>query len=656
MELTEQQKQELSRATLCVLAAGVTVCLFLPLYHLACLDFANLGEGPRSWLWVSLVGIVYFGWLCSRVGETANDPARLAREAGLSLVVIPLAIVGGRFIGSGLGFCFWDSGIGALVGFLAGLSAMKYVRPAAQPGKFDFRRGTNLLTLDEAKESIAAVPESQPHIRWAGLELPARVAEGHFAAIGAPGSGKTLMHRELMASVLPTISVNTDCRALVYDLKRDLVSQLKALGLQCPIDILNPFDARALAWDIAKDLTNPHTAADYAASFIPERQGEVHPFFTAAAQTMLAGVLGALMAKAPGRWTLRDLIHLTGTPERLRLVLESTPQTAPLIQRYFEPRDTFQNILSTLANAMVRLAPVAAVWERVPAARHISLERWAKAKDSGSVLVMGAAFEHQETLTAINRVMFLFLSNALLSVDEVPGHNRAWFFIDELKEARRLQGLSALLTNGRSKGVRCVLGFQDLEGLQAIYGENEANEIAGMCANTSILRLASSHTADWGSKRIGDVEQFEYMHGSSTAEDRTRRPETTPTGEHLASRPAAYPSELMNLPPVKVRNVMGVSTAAVEGYHIIPELGAVFRGAQSHGLHRHDSAEDFRPRATLSEETLTPWTEADEARLGLTRQVEAKAKDAARAEPRKVTQAVKKPQPSRLSAIDWSGL
>ena len=62
-------------------------------------------------------------------------------------------------------------------------------------------------------------------------------------------------------------------------------------------------------------------------------------------------------------------------------------------------------------------------------------------------------------------------------------------FLDDVREAGKLDGLSRLLNQGRTKGACVVLGFQDSDGMRDVYGEYVANELVGQCANKAILRV-----------------------------------------------------------------------------------------------------------------------------------------------------------------------
>ena len=202
-------------------------------------------------------------------------------------------------------------------------------------------RGRSLKTAAEVRASLAG--KSLAHGIQVGMHLlPHRVAYGHFAIVGATGSGKTLLQRLLMQSVLPRIGTGREQRALIYDAKQDVLSLLAGMGLRCPIWTLHPFDARGVAWDMASDITSPAAALQAATLLVPKAQNDANPFFSNAARHLLYGVLLAFILKAPGRWSLRHVLLALRSEPLLRQVLGQSGFTQPLLQ-YCEHAATFQN-------------------------------------------------------------------------------------------------------------------------------------------------------------------------------------------------------------------------------------------------------------------------------------------------------------------------
>ena len=114
--------------------------------------------------------------------------------------------------------------------------------------------------LYSAKQVEQNLPRTSNGFQWGRFPLPARAAYGHIAVVGATGSGKTLLQRLLMQSVLPKIGAQNGQRALIYDAKQDIMSLLGGMDLSCPIHLLDPLDMRSVAWDIAADVTSRFTA------------------------------------------------------------------------------------------------------------------------------------------------------------------------------------------------------------------------------------------------------------------------------------------------------------------------------------------------------------------------------------------------------------
>ena len=80
-----------------------------------------------------------------------------------------------------------------------------------------------------------------------------------------------------------------------------------------------------------------------------------------------------------------------------------------------------------------------------------------------------------------------------LSPDEI--RSLQMLIREEVREAGKLDGLSRLMTKGRSKGVCAVLGFQDIDGLRDAFGDKKASETTAMCSHKAFLCLESGETA-----------------------------------------------------------------------------------------------------------------------------------------------------------------
>lgn len=467
--------------------------------------------------------------------------------------------------------------------------------------------------LTDPRRLRARAQPADPGLQFGRQRIPSRLATGHFAIVGATGSGKTLFQRLLMQSVLPRIGEGRGSRALVYDAKQDVLSLLAGMGLGCPVVTFNPFDARSVAWDMARDITSPAAALQAATLLIPEAKNDSNPFFTNAARQLLHGVIQALVQAAPGAWTLRHVLLLVREQEQLQTLLGRFPQTQHLLQ-FFDHPATAANIVSTVLTYTAPYEIIAAAWDRATSA--LSLRQWLAGE---SVLVLGNDEANRAALDTINRLLFKRVVELVLAGPEATGEGsgRTWFFLDEVREAGRLAGLSSLMTKGRSKGACVVLGFQDINGLRDVYGRNVADELVGQASSKAILRLNTPETAQWASGLFGSREVLEASRGQNRG--RNFRDLGLPTGSSageslshaIAKRELVLDSEFLDLPETTPQT-------GLTGFFLTPATGGFRDHLPGAWLTRHLQPADDRvpnvvPRPE-SDQYLRPWG-ADDARV-----------------------------------------
>ncbi len=463
-------------------------------------------------------------------------------------------------------------------------------------------RGRELITQRQASRAQKRLRQDDGRVHFGSMLLPKKAETSHFLFLGTTGSGKTLSIKRMMAEALADLGAAPDQRALVYDPKQDQLSFLHGLGLPSQVVTLNPFDRRSASWAIAQDVTGPAAALEVAAIFIPEERSH-NRFFSDAARDLLCEVMKAFILQSPRCWTLRDVIAATRSLNALWSVLSCSPDGRQAFESYFADERTAANVLATLRSRLAPLSPIAALWSKADTA--VSLEEWAR---EDFVLVLGSSERVRTALDTLNRVIFKRAVELVLSQSE-SRTRRNWFFLDEVREAGKLDGLSTLLTKGRSKGASVVLGFQDVEGMKAAYGDRLGNEIMAMCSNKAILRLESAETAAWASKQVGEFERIEIRRSLNT--DGAWLPRYRTRSEQRIKGDAVLPSEFLSTPPADTAN-------GVTGHFITPFVGA-YRNCTplSTLLARAKSANDvldFIPRQE-DEEWLTPWGADDFHRL-----------------------------------------
>ncbi len=419
-----------------------------------------------------------------------------------------------------------------------------------------------------------------------------------------------------MQDTLPLLGPETNQRALIYDSKQDMVPILDSMALDCPYLILNPLDKRSHAWDIAADIQTPTEAAQLANVLIPEQGNLSQPFFQNASRDILRAVVVAFQYLAPGKWTFRQVLLTLKNHDRLTKVLSSCPQTVEVVQQYLETANqTLTSLYATMATMMNPFEPVAANWEHARKSnRTFSIQHWLR---SSSILVVGNDEKSRSTLDLINQLFLKVASQECLAQGEAtgdpldPSTRRTWFFLDEFREAGNLPGLKDLVLRGRSKGCCVVLGFQDIEGLQDVYGQGVANELVGQCGQKALLRMESPATAEWSSSVVSKAEFLETSYSVSY----NNQGGSQSYSEKVELRDVVLPAEFLSLPtPDALNGLQGIylsrSIGAYRSNYDFKRLLHQINAEQSHDG-RKELAPPYLPRET-NEHCMEPWNETDE--------------------------------------------
>lgn len=450
-----------------------------------------------------------------------------------------------------------------------------------------------------ASQDAEPETEAKPGtLAWGMLELPDSERTQHFLVAGSIGSGKTLTILMLMRSVMKWMRAGQDCRALVLDEKREYFPHIAGFHPAVNIRTFDPFDIRGVAWDIASDISTSAEADQLVHLLIPRGTNESQPYFSDAARDLTKATIEVLQKVKPMKWTLRDVLLLTASPDRLRAFIEKVPAVMDRAQTHFDANE-FPSVMSTLSTKLAPLTVMAALWEKAP--EKYSLNQWMK---ECSILMFAKDPVHRESMETLNRAIFSRASNLLLSQNsKAPG--RSWVFLDEVREAGKLDGLRSLMNLGRSKGVGVVLGFQDFDGMRALYGSEEAHEITGQANNKTFLRTDSVATAKWMESNAGKI----LVKEANITLDPNSVGLPKSVSVNRTTRDAVLGSEFMEIPRTTAEN-------GLRGFHLSPLLGKAY---WSHSKLEevveksgspHPGVPNFIPRPVEFQE-LEPWSAAD---------------------------------------------
>ncbi len=450
---------------------------------------------------------------CKQFLEAGDHRAKEPHEVG-RFVVRLLWLHGLGALGLALGYVVlaaalqnpWLALAGALCAAAVSYLVFMWIFFAAKDPQ---RIGREMQTEDDlarrVKEANQEIEESgQDPIFFAGHWLSFEHALNHFLVVGATNTGKTLIQRMLMQSALKNIGKGLDQRAIVFDAKQDVLSKLAGMNLSCPIKTLDPFDMRGYAWDMAADITTLTDAQTLAENLVPIDEHANQKFFDDSVRSLFQEVIVTFIDTAPGAWTFPDVIHTLQDRDRLSQVLKQTAGGRERLKSCFANEETARNIVSTLSTRTNRYLAVAGAWQRaIEQGRMLSLSDFMKQE---YVLVLGNSHKARPAIQAINQVLFTRLKELILDQDESETR-RKWIFLDEVRQAGRLEALTSLMVEGRSRGACVVLGFQDIDGMKAVHTPYLANELMGQAHNICFTKLVNPETAAHASHKFGEVEE-----------------------------------------------------------------------------------------------------------------------------------------------------
>lgn len=471
------------------------------------------------------------------------------------------------------------------------------------------------------RKRFARTPLGEDTLDWGGLPVRFKDAVLNFLIVGSIGSGKTIMLRLFLQTLLPHIHQGGTKRAIVYDAKQNFLPILKGINPQTPVHILNPFDCRHAAWDMSRDI---HSVADcimLADALAPEKPGDKNKFWRDVSFQIFTGLLTYYYLSVPaGQWTFRDVLNATQSPKLLKAILQSCEYTKHYADTLEQRGELGHNIIVTVQTYLAEHYVIAALWEQ--STTKISLKQWI---NESSVLLLGNSHQHQVILSSINRLMLRLLKPIIADMDaNLHPVADTYLIFDEVGRMGRIPDFEGFVATARDKGVSTALVFQELSDIQTVYGEKETNTLFGQFQYRAFFNLSSAATDRWASNLVGTATrpairrvrnmtvQPEYeWRNNDLYEDRY---EDGSTYTRMETVRVLAPGKLAAIPKPKPRE------QGVCGYYL-DEKGYWYTAPSwyiSEHLKESDkTVQHFVPFNSNTTQLLERWTEADIQRLQL---------------------------------------
>jgi type IV conjugative transfer system coupling protein TraD len=381
-------------------------------------------------------------------------------------------------------------------------------------------KGYQLVTPKVLKKQIKRMGGSK--ITFAGIPLPLGAESEHIMITGTTGSGKT----NAINGLLQQIKLLGQ-KAIIIDSSGGFVSRFFDPTKD---RILNPFDQRSCNWDLWQECNVEYDFEEFSESLIPHNQYD--QFWTKAAQQLFSAAAFKLK-QSPERSIQELLQQLLIDP--LNITAKTLQGTA--VSSYLDQgaEKTALSIRATLVSALQSLKYLN------NAGSTFSIKNWLK--QSNDWLFLSALPTQRAALKPLMSAWLSIAVKALMGLGE-ERNRRVWFIIDELAALNNVPILTQALAELRKFGGCCVIGFQDLQQLEALYGVSTARTLGSLTGTKLVFRL-DNYAAKQMAELFGSQEILEPNRSISFGAHQMR--DGVSLAEQRQIRYVASPTDLMRL-------------------------------------------------------------------------------------------------------------
>jgi hypothetical protein len=212
----------------------------------------------------------------------------------------------------------------------------------------------------------------------------------------------------------------------------------------------------------------------------------------------MSGIIRGLQRRAPGRWTLRDIILTALDKSLVRQMMMEDCLARAAMEDLQNATEAGQNVWLSFRISLTKFDAIAALWHN--AKTKFSIERdW---MDSPSICLLGVSQKDPNTFAPFNQTFFRRLKECLLGQPEHPDLSSC-VVLDELPTLGNVSDeVGELIRVGRSKHVGVLNAFQDINTLYEKFTENGAKSLLSNFTELAIF-CCQMETANWAAEIFG---------------------------------------------------------------------------------------------------------------------------------------------------------
>lgn len=376
---------------------------------------------------------------------------------------------------------------------------------------FRLLRGWRAVLAFRRAEQAARRSTGDGILMAPGMRIGGERETRHVLVLGATGSGKSVIIRSWLRQIL-----RRGDRALLHDTKGDVLETMPVEDFM----LLAPHDARSAVWDVAADVVTEEDAREFAACLVPDSHD---PVWAAGARELFTGAVVILQKTRQQAWGWSELHEvLLMAPAQLRELLSRhyRPAATYIILENGVPSKTMMSFFSTLeahVNGTVR--PLSRAWQD-PAMPRVSAREFLLSETPDKRIIILQRAAHLPTLSS-NWIGAFVRIAANLSVGPLlpdDAERRIWFALDEFPQLGKLNGFAQILEKGRSRGLCCILGAQDISQLFSLYGADVTKTWLSSVGTKIVCRMEVGATAkaicdEWAGTRQVVWTERSWSHG-----------------------------------------------------------------------------------------------------------------------------------------------
>lgn len=334
-----------------------------------------------------------------------------------------------------------------------------------------------------------------PFERHRGIQFSSDRWTKHMLIGGAVGGGKTT----ILLGVLKQI-FDRDERAIIFDIKGDFTAKFPKGAL------FAPWDKRGLVRDIAKDCSTRQDARELANRLIEDSKD---PMWANASRQVLVGFIVKLQQERGTKWGWKDLHDMLSTPEEdlAQIMMEFNPEALRAVEQAGQSQ-TATSILINMAAFLSIITDLAMAWGDAPPEKRFSFSEWLfneNIKGHRQIILQGNGRFSQLTRGYVSSIIAMLASRINSPEFSDNANRKLWFILDEFPQIGKVD-VEPLIAVGRSKGVRVILGYQDLAQIKKIYSAEDAEAFSAMVGTQIYARVSPGETAKKISETIHKAE------------------------------------------------------------------------------------------------------------------------------------------------------